>query len=170
MVVLGHTRHPPVNDVIASEHSIDVFLRYWFPGYPDCSGVGRQGCYFRCDWRNWKRDEVMRSWYIEGRVEGTDTRGCSLYVFQDIIRLDNQMLLVRWACAHPSWEGNRFFVPGFPQSLESNTAALALARQKSICAAGHKIHCNLPNSSVQTCSGWLVGPSPWLLYPSTVIQ
>ena len=68
VVVLGHTRHPPINDVIASEHSIDVFLRYWIPGYPDCSWVGRQGCYFRRDCRNWKRDEVMRSRYIAGKI------------------------------------------------------------------------------------------------------
>lgn len=56
-VIMRHARHLPVNDVITPKDSVDVFLRYWCPGYPDSGRIGRQRCNARSDWGNCKSDK-----------------------------------------------------------------------------------------------------------------
>ena len=58
-VIMGQARHLPVNDVITPKDSVDVFLRYWCPDYPDSCGIGRQRCNTRSDWRNLKSDKEI---------------------------------------------------------------------------------------------------------------
>ena len=62
-VIMGHPRHLPVDDVITPKDSIDVFLRYWCPGYPDSCGIGRQRCNRRSNWRNCKSVKLITTLY-----------------------------------------------------------------------------------------------------------
>lgn len=79
-VIVGHSRHLPVDDVITSKYSIDVFLRYWCPGYPDSCGIGRQRCNRRSNWRNCKSVKLITTlYYWRLNFQSVNTRELSFY-------------------------------------------------------------------------------------------
>lgn len=79
-VIMGHPRHLPVDDVITTKYSIDVFLRYWCPGYHDSCGIGRQRCNRRSNWRNCKSVKLITTlYYWRLNFQSVNTRELSFY-------------------------------------------------------------------------------------------